>query len=62
MNKFDVIVIGGGHAGVEAADAASRFGVNTLLITHDKNKIGEMSCNPAIGGIGKAIWQKKLMS
>ena len=54
MNNFDVIVIGGGHAGVEAADVASRYGVNTLLITHDKNKIGEMSCNPAIGGIGKS--------
>ena len=52
MNKFEVIVIGGGHAGVEAADVASRMGVPTLLITHDLLKIGEMSCNPAIGGIG----------
>ncbi len=60
MNKFDVIVIGGGHAGVEAADVASRFGVNTLLITHDKNKIGEMSCNPAIGGIGKSHLAKEV--
>ena len=51
MNKFEVIVIGGGHAGVEAADVASRMGVPTLLITHDLLKIGEMSCNPAIGGI-----------
>ena len=52
--KFtDVIVIGGGHAGVEAASAASRAGAKVLLITIDKNKIGEMSCNPAIGGIGK---------
>ena len=52
--KFtDIIVIGGGHAGVEAASAASRTGAQVLLITIDKNKIGEMSCNPAIGGIGK---------
>ena len=51
---YDVIVvIGGGHAGTEAASAASRIGANTVLITHKKNKIGEMSCNPAIGGLGK---------
>ena len=60
MNNFDVIVIGGGHAGVEAADVASRYGVNTLLITHDRNKIGEMSCNPAIGGIGKSHLAKEV--
>ena len=60
MNNFDVIVIGGGHAGVEAADVASRYGVNTLLITHDKKKIGEMSCNPAIGGIGKSHLAKEV--
>ena len=54
MIKFtDVIVIGGGHAGVEAASAAARTGAQVLLITMDKNNIGEMSCNPAIGGIGK---------
>ena len=54
MIKFaDVIVIGGGHAGVEAASAAARMGAQVLLITIDKNNIGEMSCNPAIGGIGK---------
>ena len=54
MIKFtDIIVIGGGHAGVEAASAAARTGAKVLLITIDKNKIGEMSCNPAIGGIGK---------
>jgi tRNA uridine 5-carboxymethylaminomethyl modification enzyme len=50
---FDVIVIGGGHAGVEAAHAAARMGVKTALITHSFAKIGEMSCNPAIGGLGK---------
>ncbi len=51
--KYDVIVVGGGHAGVEACAAASRMGCKTLLITIDINKIGEMSCNPAIGGLGK---------
>ncbi len=60
MDKYDVIVIGGGHAGVEAAEACSRFGVKTLLITHDKSKIGEMSCNPAIGGIGKSHLAKEV--
>ena len=50
---FDVVVIGGGHAGVEAASAASRIGSKTALITHKVDKIGEMSCNPAIGGLGK---------
>ena len=55
-----MIVIGGGHAGVEAAEACSRFGVKTLLITHDKSKIGEMSCNPAIGGIGKSHLAKEV--
>ena len=54
MNKnYDVIVIGGGHAVVEASAAASRMGCKTLLVTIDKSKIGEMSCNPAIGGLGK---------
>ncbi|MFV0430882.1 MAG: tRNA uridine-5-carboxymethylaminomethyl(34) synthesis enzyme MnmG [Alphaproteobacteria bacterium] len=51
--NYDVIVIGGGHAGIEAAAAAARMGVVTLLMTQDITKIGEMSCNPAIGGLGK---------
>ena len=54
MNNFDVIVIGGGHAGVEAAYACSRMGKNNCLITNSKSDIGKMSCNPAIGGIGKS--------
>jgi tRNA uridine 5-carboxymethylaminomethyl modification enzyme len=53
MERFDVIVIGGGHAGCEAAAAAARAGAATLLLTHDPAKIGEMSCNPAIGGLAK---------
>ena len=51
--NYDVIVIGGGHAGCEAATAAARLGAKTCLVTMDMNKIGQMSCNPAVGGIAK---------
>ncbi len=53
MKRFDIIVIGGGHAGCEAAAAAARMGASTLLLTHKVETIGEMSCNPAIGGLAK---------
>ena len=54
MNSFDVIVVGGGHAGVEAAHAVYRTGLSCALVTFESKKIGQMSCNPAIGGLGKS--------
>ena len=60
MDKFEIIVIGGGHAGVEAANAAAKMGCSVALVTHKVLTVGQMSCNPSIGGIGKSHLAKEV--